>query len=483
MKSSRDRARIDLGVRREPVGDQRDAVQRHPLVGHHRRTLLRPVRLGVRLLRQVAGELLGPLRLDGRVLPGPEPAGLHELAGHQELRRLLGQPAAGEDREPARRGRRGTPASAVARPVRRSSLSTSRAPRAAPMWLSSPDSSAWWIPSASAASAMSAGPADLDAHLLADLTELGLEVLPLADPQVVEELALAHPPERAAAELLLLLLEVPPEVEPGEEVAGLVLEPRVQLVGVRAVLLGPLPRVLQRQCGRDDDHLADAAQPFGLDDHPGQPRVDREPGEPTSDLGEPHRAGRGRPSSSSSWTPDWTLRLSGGSTNGKRRDVAEAEAGHLQDDAGQVGAQDLRLGELGTALEVLLGVEPDRDAGLEPAAAAGPLVGGGLADRLDGQPLHLGPHRVAADPGDAGVDDVPDAGHGQRRLGHVGGQHDPASGVRRRRPGAARPPRAGSRAGRSRSAGGRRARPRCPGSPARRAGTPGCRPAPRRTAP
>src|SRR5690606_25506315 len=35
----------------------------------------------------------------------------------------------------------------------------------------------------------------IDLHLLADLTQLGLEVLPLTDPQVVEELPLAHPTE------------------------------------------------------------------------------------------------------------------------------------------------------------------------------------------------------------------------------------------------------------------------------------------------
>ena len=72
--------------------------------------------------------------------------------------------------------------------------------------------------------------------------------------------------------------------------------------------------------------------------------------------------------------------------------------------------------------------------GLDPAAAAGPLVGRGLADRLDRQPLHLGAHRVAADPRDARVDDVPDPGHGQRGLGDVGGEHDAAPGVRREHP-------------------------------------------------
>ena len=71
-------------------------------------------------------------------------------------------------------------------------------------------------------------------------------------------------------------------------------------------------------------------------------------------------------------------------------------------------------------------VEPDRDAVGHAPAAAGALVGGGLADRLDRQPLHLGAHGVAADPRDAGVDDVRDAGHRQRRLGDVGGQHDAA---------------------------------------------------------
>ena len=158
-------------------------------------------------------------------------------------------------------------------------------------------------------------------------------------------------------------------------------------------------------------------------------------------------------------------------------DRPEPGRGHLQDHRGQVGPQDLRLGELRPAEQVLLAVQPDAHARGDPAAAPGPLVGGGLRDRLDRQPLHLGPRRVARDPGRARVDDVPDARHGQRGLGHVGGQHDPAAGVRRRRPGAARPTTAGRTAAAPRcAAAGRRAGPRRGrGSPARRTGTPGCR--------
>ena len=139
----------------------------------------------------------------------------------------------------------------------------------------------------------------------------------------------------------------------------------------------------------------------------------------------------------------------------------------------------------GRRLEVLLGVEPDRDARLDPAAAAGALVGRGLADRLDRQPLHLGARGVALDPRDAGVDDVPDAGHGQRGLGDVGGEHDAAPAawwledpvlLGGREPGVERHDLEPAAAGRRVSP---RARRRCRGSPARRAGRPGRRRAPR----
>ena len=66
----------------------------------------------------------------------------------------------------------------------------------------------------------------------------------------------------------------------------------------------------------------------------------------------------------------------------------------------------------------------------EPPAPAGPLPGRGLRDRLDRQPLHLRPPAVARDSRRARVDDVVDAGHGQRGLGDVGGEHDAAAGVR-----------------------------------------------------
>ena len=58
-----------------------------------------------------------------------------------------------------------------------------------------------------------------------------------------------------------------------------------------------------------------------------------------------------------------------------------------------------------------------------PAAAAGALAGRRLGDLLDLQLLDLVAVAVALDPAKAGIDHAADARHGERGLGHVGGQH------------------------------------------------------------
>ena len=127
-------------------------------------------------------------------------------------------------------------------------------------------------------------------------------------------------------------------------------------------------------------------------------------------------------------------------------DVAEADRRHLQDDRRQVGAQDLRLGELRAGVEVVLAVQADAGARGDAPAPPGALVRRRLGDRLDRQPLHLEAAAVAGDPGGAGVDDVAHAGNGERRLGDVRAEHDAPAAMgledavllRRRQPGVQR---------------------------------------------
>ncbi len=115
---------------------------------------------------------------------------------------------------------------------------------------------------------------------------------------------------------------------------------------------------------------------------------------------------------------------------GELLDIAEPQRGHLQDDSGQIGPQDLRFGERGPGFEIFLGIEADADAVGDAATAPRALARRGLRDLLDGKALHLGAHRIAGDARGAGIDDVTDAGDGQRCLGDIGGQHNPSSRVR-----------------------------------------------------
>ncbi len=268
----------------------------------------------------------------------------------------------------------------------------------------------------------------LDADLAGGLAQLGDEVLPLAHAQVVQVLGLAALAELVARERALLLAQVTPQVEVGEEVRAVVGEAGVRLVGLRALLDRTLARVDDRERSSDHDHLLRAAGPSRLEHHPAEARIDRQLRELAAQRREPAARVERRQLLQE---PDAVADLAAVGRVQEREglDVAEADRRHLQDHRGEAGAQDLRVGVARALGEVLLAVEPDADAvGLAPAAARA-LVGGGLGDRLDRQALDLQPRAVAADARGAGIHDRADPGHGQRGLGDVGRQHHPALAV------------------------------------------------------
>src|SRR5690606_39237656 len=76
------------------------------------------------------------------------------------------------------------------------------------------------------------------------LPELALQVLPLADAEVVEEVRAAQLAELVGGELALLGVQVVPEVEQRDEVRVGILEPRVLLRGRLAVVVWSFPGVL-----------------------------------------------------------------------------------------------------------------------------------------------------------------------------------------------------------------------------------------------
>jgi hypothetical protein len=64
----------------------------------------------------------------------------------------------------------------------------------------------------------------------------------------------------------------------------------------------------------------------------------------------------------------------------KRRDVAQPQGGHLQDNGRQVGAQNFRVGKLRARQEIVFGIETNADPFRHAAAAALTLVGRCLRD-------------------------------------------------------------------------------------------------------
>ncbi len=279
---------------------------------------------------------------------------------------------------------------------------------------------------------------DLDLQGPDHLAELGVDVLPLPDAHEVEELRTHLAPERPRRQRPLAGLQVVPQRHETEEVGPGNGEPGVQLPGRLLLAAGALADILDGQRGGDHHDLVDAGVALGLEHHAPEGGVEGQAGQP---LPEPGQAsvvggtiGLERAELLEQGHAVGDVVPIGWLDEGEGLDITQPEGGHLQDDRRQVGAQDLRLGELGPGAVVVLGVEPDAHAGGDPAAAAGPLVGRRLGDRLDREALDLGPLVVPGDPGRAGVDHRSDAGHGERGLGDVGGDDDPSAGMGREHP-------------------------------------------------
>ena len=270
-------------------------------------------------------------------------------------------------------------------------------------------------------------------QLVAELADLRREVLPLADAQEVEELGPAALAELVRRELAAPRAHVLPQVHPGQEVRARVGEPGVRGVGLVGLVGRPLPGVLGGEARRDDGDLVQAAELVGLEHHAPDAGVDGQARQPASGLRQPGRvAVDQRPELGQQ--PDAVAHREplGRVDERELLDRPELRAGHLQDHRREVRALDLRVGELRARVEVVLGVEPDADAVRDAPAPPGALGGRRLRDRLDRQPLHLGPPRVPRDAREARVDDVADARDGQRGLGDVRREHDPSSAARRR---------------------------------------------------
>ena len=277
------------------------------------------------------------------------------------------------------------------------------------------------------------GGAHLHVQAPAHLSQLPVKVMPLPHAQEGHVLLLAGLAQGPVGWLLVLREEAVPDVQGGQEVAGGVLVAGMDPVGLLAFLLRALARVLQGEEGHDHQNGGQGVWGgvlAGLQDHSAQTDVDGDPGQPSSQVGQPDEA---LPSGDGLQLGQLPQTVADRTGVGR---IDEAEVGdvlgrmghayreHVQDDRAQGGAQDLRIGELGTGVIVVLGIQTDGDAVGHTSAAACTLIGRGLGDGFDGQALDLGRLGVTADPGQSRVHHIADARHRQGGFGHVGGDDD-----------------------------------------------------------
>lgn len=222
----------------------------------------------------------------------------------------------------------------------------------------------------------------LGAHFVEQFLELFVDVVPLAHAGVGEETLLAGAAELVRRELFGLLVVPGPELEVGEEVGVLVAEFGVGGVGGLLLVERAFAGVLHAEGGGDNEEFLFDAFALAGDDHARDARVDRETGELLAERGELEFLSDGAEFKEGLVAVGDEAGV-GGLEEGEFFDGAETEGLHLEDDGGEVGAEDFGLGEDRAAGEVFLGVEADADAGGDAAAAAHALVGGCLRDGLD----------------------------------------------------------------------------------------------------
>ncbi len=167
----------------------------------------------------------------------------------------------------------------------------------------------------------------------------------------------------------------------------------------RATGLGrALARVLDGEERGDHQHVLGrpVAVFAGRDDHPPQCRVDRQARELAADPGQAAALVQ-RAQLEQVLAGGGQLAGIGRLDEGKVLGTAELERVELEEYGGEIGAQDLRVGEGRPPLEVLFLVQANAYPRGDPAAAPGALVGRGLRDRLDAEFLQACPRVVAAD--------------------------------------------------------------------------------------
>ena len=197
---------------------------------------------------------LHPLRLNAGGNTPPQPAGLHQLRNHRPLWRLFKQAGTRENREPRITGAGILLFIGILHADVRQQTGQQRSMDLAIFRRLT---------------------VDRQAKLFHHLAQLGVDVLPLAHAQIVKKIDPALAAELIRRQRLLLLAEVVPQIDEGEEIGLFIVEAAMFFVRGLLFVHRPLARVLDRQRGGDDHRFPHAAVLLRLQHHARQTRIHR----------------------------------------------------------------------------------------------------------------------------------------------------------------------------------------------------------------
>ena len=266
------------------------------------------------------------------------------------------------------------------------------------------------------------------------LAQLGVDILPFAHAQIVEIIGTTQATEGVGRKRLLLLAKIIPQIYKREEVGFFVVEATMFFVRCLLFVHRTFARILNGERGRDNHRLTHAAMFLRFQHHTRQTWVDRQLRELATERRQFIGAGlfiRGDRAQFFEQTHAiLDIAFIRCFDKRERSDIAQPQRGHLQNNRGQVGTQNLRIGKLRARKEIVFGIETNTDPFGHTPTAAFTLIGRRLRNGFNRQTLHFGAIAVAADTRCTGVDDVFNPRYGQRGFRDVGRQHNAPSAVR-----------------------------------------------------
>ncbi len=240
--------------------------------------------------------------------------------------------------------------------------------------------------------------ADLELELLAHLTQLRDQILPLAHAQETQVFGFADAAQRGIAGVAVRLEHTVPQIQRRQKVAGGIRVAVVDAVGLLTVLIRPFTRILQTQERHHDQYRGQCVRRGGLrgfDDHTAKTHIDRNAGQLASGMCQHNLAML----ACDGLQFGQFVETIGHGLHVRRVDKAEirhvlrgarhAHRQHMQHNRAQRCAQNLGFGEFRTRFEVLTRIQANRDAVGDASATARTLIRARLANRLNRKPLHL----------------------------------------------------------------------------------------------